>query len=229
MFDRIIIINQCFFANVTRHKICAFDIIRESVDIALLNSVSLTCDLVTKLSISRMLLRSVSINEMVKMMEINTKKERSGYLAYCEHIRTAKLDGGAKGLLWFYGFTYNWKGKKPSRYAERTICSLVGMSLGTYHSRRKYLEDFEWIKVHPQGKNQQALVVPLVGRDDPDYENRCWADWHPSNRTYEPEVIWDEASGQFINVIDGEIVNKRHEEDSPESLEEPLDSLGDEW
>jgi hypothetical protein len=162
-------------------------------------------------------------------MNNDVKKERFGYLAYSEHIRTAKIDGGAKALLWFYGFTFNWKNKKASHYAERTICSLVGMSLGTYQKRRKYLEDLGWIVVHHRGKNQQALVVPVVGRDDPDYENRCWAEWHPSNRSLEPQVVWDDRTKQFINLDSGEVLTETFDHDLEEILNKGNSSSSVEW
>ena len=127
------------------------------------------------------------------------KKERFGFLDYAEKVRLAKLDGGAKSLLWFYASTYNWRNKQPSWYAERTICAHVGMSIGTYQSRRKYLVKHGWIKVHHKGKHNSAYVGVTVGNDDPDYENKCWAPWHPSNRTdLEEDVVWDAESGEFI-------------------------------
>lgn len=132
-------------------------------------------------------------------MTNETKKERFGFLDYAEKVRLAKLDGGSKGLLWFYASTYNWKNKKPSYYTERSICSLVGMSLGTYHNRRKYLEELGWISVYHKGKHNSAHVGVKVGIDDPDYENKCWAEWHPSNRNYdEVDVEWDHETGEFI-------------------------------
>lgn len=132
-------------------------------------------------------------------MTSKTKKERFGFLDYAEKVRLAKLNGGSKGLLWFYASTYNWKNNKPSFYTERSICALVGISLGTYHNRRKYLEELGWISVYHKGKHNSAFVGVKVGKDDPDYENKCWAEWHPSNRTYNnEEVEWNHETGEFV-------------------------------
>jgi hypothetical protein len=127
-------------------------------------------------------------------------KTKFGFLDYADKIRLAKLDGGAKGLLWFYASTFNWRNKKPSYYTERSICALTGMSLGTYHVRRKYLEELGWISVYHKGKHNTAHVGLKVGNDDPDYETKCWAEWHPSKRNQiDDEIVWDHDAGQFIS------------------------------
>jgi hypothetical protein len=36
------------------------------------------------------------------------------------------------------------------------------------------------------------MVTPTKGEDDPDYENRSWAKWHPSNK---PTIDWSDNEG----------------------------------
>ena len=109
--------------------------------------------------------------------------KRDKLYEYAEMVRKAKLDCKAKALLWHYAYTYNWSQKKPSWYSQRVLCAEVGIAPATYHDRRKYLERLGWIKVTNRGFNQSCLVIPTIGQDDPEYENRSWAKWHSSNRT----------------------------------------------
>lgn len=103
---------------------------------------------------------------------------------YGEDVIYAKLDGLAKALLWLYAFHFQWADMLPAKLTERDICSLAGMSQSTYFSKRKYLENLGWIKVEHLGFNQPCAVYPLVGNDDPNYENRSWAEWHPFKHPY---------------------------------------------
>ncbi len=103
---------------------------------------------------------------------------------YGEDITFAKIDGLAKALLWLYAFEFEWADRLPSRLTEREICALSGMSQSTYYKKRLYLESLEWIKVEHMGFNKPCAVYPLVGKDDADYENRSWADWHPFKHPY---------------------------------------------
>jgi hypothetical protein len=120
------------------------------------------------------------------------KRKRDKLYEYASIVQRAKLDCGAKALLWHYAYTYNWTQQNPSFYTQRTICAEVGMSQGTYYDKRKYLIDLGWIKVRNMGFNLPCLVTPLEGRDDPDYENRSWAKWHPSNK----------KKPDFLNITD---------------------------
>lgn len=110
-----------------------------------------------------------------------TKKQDKLY-EYAAIVQRAKLDGKAKALLWHYAYTYNWTDKRPSFYSQRRLCAEVGMSQGTYYEKRAYLEDLGWIKIIRRGFDKSCMVTPLKGQDDPDYENRSWAKWHPSNK-----------------------------------------------
>lgn len=110
------------------------------------------------------------------------KSKRDKLYKYAALVQRAKLDCGAKALLWHYAYTYNWTEQTPSFYPQRTLCAEVGMSQGTYYQKRKYLEDLGWIKVRNMGYNFPCLVTPLEGRDDPNYEDRSWAKWHPANK-----------------------------------------------
>ena len=108
---------------------------------------------------------------------------------YAAIVQRAKIDGKAKALLWHYAYTYNWTNKHPSFYTQRTLCAEVGMSQGTYYEKREYLENLGWIKIKRRGFDKPCMVTPTKGQDDPDYENRSWAKWHPSNK---PVVDWSD-------------------------------------
>jgi hypothetical protein len=66
------------------------------------------------------------------------------------------------------------------------------MSQGTYYEKRQYLEKLGWIKIIRRGFDKPCMVTPTKGKDDPDYENRSWAKWHPSNR---PAIDWSDNEG----------------------------------
>jgi hypothetical protein len=109
------------------------------------------------------------------------KKVQDKLYKFGNSIINAKLDGTAKGLLWFYAFVFNWEYVRPSFWAQRKICAHVGMSQSTYQQKRKYLEDLGWIKVLHRGFNNPCLVTVQIGENDPNYENKSWAKWHPEN------------------------------------------------
>ena len=121
----------------------------------------------------------------------DSKKQDKLY-EYAALVQRAKLDGKAKALLWHYTYTYNWTNKHPSFYSQRTLCAYVGMSQGTYYEKRGYLEKLGWIKIKRRGFDKPCMVTPKKGQDDPDYENRSWAKWHPSNK---PVVDWNDDEG----------------------------------
>jgi DNA-binding transcriptional MocR family regulator len=110
------------------------------------------------------------------------KLNKQEYLyEYNEKIKRAKIDGRAKGLLQFYANVFNWKSRGASFYTQRQICALVGMSQSTYQEKRDYLENLGWVKVEYRGRNKSCRVWVSVGRDDPEYEKKSWARWHPDN------------------------------------------------
>ena len=114
-------------------------------------------------------------------MEKHKENNRVNLYDYAHKVQNAKLDCTAKALLWFYAYTYNWTENRYSFYSQRKICAQVGMSSSTYQIKRKYLEDRGWIKVLRRGYKETCLVRVKEGRDDPDYEKRSWAKWHPTN------------------------------------------------
>ncbi len=103
---------------------------------------------------------------------------------YGDDISLAKLDGLAKGLLWLYANEFQWMDVTPSKLTEREICAKSGMAQSTYFEKRKYLEHLGWIKVENNGYHKPCSVYPTVGIDDPAYELRSWAEWHPYNDPY---------------------------------------------
>jgi hypothetical protein len=123
--------------------------------------------------------------------------KRNNLYKYGEIIIKAKLDSKAKALLWFYAYVYNWTEGKPSFWPQRRICASVGMSTSTYQQKRKYLEDLGWIKVQNRGWDATCKVMVLIGVDDPDYETKSWAIWHPSN-----EVLIDEQVDAFAEYLE---------------------------
>jgi hypothetical protein len=70
-------------------------------------------------------------------------------------------------------------------------------------------------------------VIVLIGSDDPDYENKSWAIWHPSN-----EVLIDEQVDAFAEYLEFDTnietqFQKLEIESSKEVVAEREDSLGD--
>lgn len=119
-------------------------------------------------------------------MNRNISNNRTNLYDYAAKVQNAKLDCTAKALLWFYAYTFNWTENRYSFYPQRKICALVGMSTSTYQEKRKYLEDLQWIVVKRRGFKETCLVRVTEGKDDPNYENRSWAKWHPSNEVERP-------------------------------------------
>ena len=118
---------------------------------------------------------------MERIHDLDTNK-RDRLYKYAENVLTAKLDGNAKNLLWFYAYVYNWTENRRSFYTEETICAYTGMALSTFQTKKKYLEKLEWIDCIKTGLKDPVLVKPTIGVDDPAYEQMCWAKWHPSNK-----------------------------------------------
>lgn len=109
--------------------------------------------------------------------------KRDRLYKYGEKVISAKLDGNAKNLLWFYAYVYNWTENRRSFYTEETICAYTGMALSTFQTKKKYLESLGWIDCIKTGLKDPVLVKPTIGVDDPEYEKMCWAKWHPMNKT----------------------------------------------
>jgi hypothetical protein len=120
-------------------------------------------------------------------MELTTQYD------YIRVIQNAKLGSKEKLLLYFYATTFNWSERRATYYSQRKICALNSMGEGTYKRTRDKLEELGWIKVLYRGRRLSCKVTVRYGIDDPNYESRCWAKWHPSNRLAE-DVFWEIVS-----------------------------------
>jgi hypothetical protein len=123
----------------------------------------------------------------MRKMELTTQYE------YLAAIQTAKLGSKEKLLLYFYATTFNWKESRPSFYGQRKICALNSMGQGAYDLARDKLEELGWIKVLYRGRKKSCQVTVMYGKDDPSYERRHWAKWHPDNVSAEDE-FWELVS-----------------------------------
>lgn len=130
------------------------------------------------------------------------KKDQDKFYKYANSIMDAKLDGLAKALLWFYAFNFNWKEGKPSYWSQRRLIARVGMSASTYQKKRKYLEDLKWITVLNRGYNDSCMVRVHIGEDDPEYDNKCWAKYHPSNERKAEDAALAKFLEDSKNVFD---------------------------
>ena len=128
------------------------------------------------------------------------RNNRTKLYKYAEIIINAKLDSKAKALLWFYAYVYNWEEGKASYWSQRRICASVGMSSSTYQMKRQYLEDLGWLKVQHRGFETPCKVSVLIGVDDPDYESKSWAKWHPSNIVILPEETEVDSELGGLNI-----------------------------
>lgn len=128
------------------------------------------------------------------------KNNRTKLYKYAEILINAKLDSKAKSLLWFYAYVYNWEEAKPSYWSQRRICASVGMSSSTYQAKRKYLEDLGWIRVIHRGFETPCKVSVLIGMDDPSYETKSWAKWHPSNASVLPEESDEDKENDELTI-----------------------------
>ena len=130
------------------------------------------------------------------------KNNRTKLYKYAEIVINAKLDSKAKALLWFYAYVYNWEEGKASYWSQRRICASVGMSSSTYHDKRQYLQDLGWIRVQHRGFETPCKVSVLIGVDDPNYESKSWAKWHPSNVSILPNENEDDDENKSLNIED---------------------------
>jgi hypothetical protein len=130
------------------------------------------------------------------------KNNRTKLYKYAEIVLNAKLDSKAKALLWFYAYVYNWEEGTASYWSQRRICASVGMSSSTYQDKRQYLQDLGWIRVQHRGFETPCKVSVLIGVDDPSYESKSWAKWHPSNVSILPEENEDDHETNNINIED---------------------------
>ena len=103
--------------------------------------------------------------------------ERPDVFRYSALIRYAKLLRNEKHLLRFYADVHNWKTGRWSEYSTHRICSLVSMSTKTFREARSNLEDLGWIVIHWRGDRTTPTIQLRIGRDDPRYDNKEWADW----------------------------------------------------
>lgn len=145
---------------------------------------------------------------------------RTKLYKYAELVLKAKLDCNAKALLWFYAYTYNWDKGLPSYWPQRKICALVGMSTSTYRDKRIYLENLGWINVKNRGWKLPCKVRVLIGQDDPEYDSRSWAEWHPSNKKKIEDSEGDLENGSEFSLT---IEKQLQELDSVQVIESKQD------
>lgn len=110
-----------------------------------------------------------------------SKVQPYGFFELASKIRDARLDGLAKGLLYFYSLTYNWSENRPSFYEEERIAAHTGMSVSTLHKRRKLLVQLGWITVENIEPRKPPLVYVHEGKNDPNFETMCYSVWTPEN------------------------------------------------
>ena len=107
----------------------------------------------------------------------NSDGERPDVFRYSALIRYAKLLRNEKHLLRFYADVHNWTTGRWSDYSTHRICSLVSMSTKTFREARKNLEDLGWIVIHWRGDRTAPTIELKIGRNDPRYEDKEWAEW----------------------------------------------------
>lgn len=137
------------------------------------------------------------INKGVKMATENMQRDLFAFLPVVVRARLGKSE---KILLFFYAWSYNWKKKKPSRYATASICAYLSMSKNTYFRARDRLEQLGWIVVTNKKQLTPCEVVVCMGVDDPNYEAQHWAKKYPKKTRLEsardhfaqahPEMVW---------------------------------------
>jgi hypothetical protein len=120
-------------------------------------------------------------------MELTTQYE------YLAAIQSAKLGSKEKLLLYFYATTFNWQQRRASFYGQRKICALNSIGQGAYDRARDKLEELGWIRVIYRGRKKSCQVSVQYGQDDPSYEARHWAKWHPTNTSIEDQY-WEIVS-----------------------------------
>ena len=108
--------------------------------------------------------------------------KRDRLYKYGEAIVNAKLEAGAKGLLWHFAYTYNWTEDRRSFWSEERICAHTSMAPSTFQKRKKYLASLGWIDIIKVDLKKPPLIKPTIGIDDPNYERMHWAKWHSTNQ-----------------------------------------------
>ena len=165
---------------------------------------------------------------------MDTSNKRDRLYKYGEAIVNAKLDGGAKALLWHYAFAYNWTEERRSFWSEERICAHTSMAPSTFQKRKKYLRDLGWLDIVKIGLKDPPLVKPTYGVDDPAYESKHWAKWHRSNRKElnlgDLASLSDIELKELAIVQEGNLITKKAEDEGYEDLpwvESPINN--DEW
>lgn len=152
----------------------------------------------------------------------NSDGERPDVFRYSALIRYAKLLRNEKHLLRFYADVHNWKTGRWSDYSTHRICSLVSMSTKTFREARSNLEDLGWIVIHWRGDRTAPNIELRIGRDDPRYEDKEWAEWWLPEGGYSQEFSgnpFDHVSsmgveeqmgqmGELVPVMESKLSNK---------------------
>jgi hypothetical protein len=165
---------------------------------------------------------------------MDTSNKRDRLYKYGEAIVNAKLDGGAKMLLWHYAFAYNWTEGRRSFWTEERICAHTSMAPSTFQKRKKYLKDLGWLDIVKVSLKRPPLVKPTYGRDDPAYESKHWAKWHASKlkevNLGDLASLSDLELKELAIVQDHNMISKEVEDEGYEDLpwaEGPINN--DEW
>jgi len=162
------------------------------------------------------------------------QNKRDRLYKYGEIVLKAKLDGRAKGLLWFYAYVFNWTENRRSWWSEESICAHTSMAPSTFQEKKQYLQALGWIDCVKTGLKDPVLVKPTVGRDDPEFEKMCWAKWHPSNKSEltlkELSALSDEElhSISELNGFGGQDVFEEKRVTSPQNVD-PQTPISDIW
>jgi hypothetical protein len=79
------------------------------------------------------------------------------------------------------------------------------MAQGSYNEARDKLEELGWIKTLYLGRRIPVNVWVRYGIDDPNYEKKSWAKWHPSVKDIEKrywEIVSEYvAEGRDIDAL----------------------------
>jgi len=137
------------------------------------------------------------------------------YFEFAVKIREARLQGMGKALLWFYANVYTWEAQGRSFYEEARVAAHTGFSISAVQKWRKYLEDLGWLEVISRGRRQSPFVGVRVGKDDPNFESKCYSRWRPSNRGLSPKEISNLSRDELEQIL------KSNQEDRRRPLKQP--------
>ncbi len=152
------------------------------------------------------------------------------YFEYAVKIREARILGMGKALLWFYANVYTWEEQGRSFYEEARVAAHTGFSVSAIQKWRKYLENLGWLEVIPRGRRQSPFVGVRIGKDDPNFEGKCYSRWRPSKRGLSPKEISNLSREELEQILKSNYEDRRRplrQSSTPESndQEEILGSI----